>query len=146
MHPDFKDLLREFIDQGVDFLLVGAHALAAHGHVRATKDIDLWVRPENTNARRVYTARARFGAPLDGVDVSDFETPGVVFQIGIEPVGIDVLTAVDGLEFEEAWTRRVFAQLQELAVPLISKPDLVLYEKPSGRLQDLADVEKLENE
>ncbi|MEL6184161.1 MAG: DUF6036 family nucleotidyltransferase [Myxococcota bacterium] len=146
MHPDFKDLLSEFIDQKVEFLLVGAHALAAHGHVRATKDIDLWVRPDSANARRVFAALARFGAPLAGVDVTDFETPGVVFQIGVEPVRIDILTTVDGLDFEEAWSGRLTIQLEELSVPLISKSDLIRNKKASGRLQDLADVEKLEEQ
>lgn len=146
MHPDFKDLLSEFIDQKVDFLLVGAHALAAHGHVRATKDIDLWVRSDSANARRVFAALARFGAPLAGVDVTDFETPGVVFQIGVEPVRIDILTTVDGLGFEDAWNGRLTVQLDELSVPLISKSDLIRNKKASGPLQDLADVEKLEEQ
>ena len=103
MNPDFRDLLREFIDHDVDFIVVGAHALAAHGHVRATKDLDVWVRAEPGNAGRVVSALAKFGAPLHDLSVDDLATPGVVFQIGVPPVRIDVLTDIDGVSFAEAW-------------------------------------------
>ena len=80
MNPDFRDLLSEFNAHGVEFLIVGAYALAAHGHVRATGDLDIWVRPEASNARRVITALAAFGAPLPDLTEADLSRPGVVFQ------------------------------------------------------------------
>lgn len=95
-NQDFKDLFAEFNARGVEFLVVGAHALAAHGHVRATKDLDVWIRPERSNARRVVRALEAFGAPLQSVTESDFAEPGITFQIGVDPVRIDLLTAVDG--------------------------------------------------
>ncbi len=103
MNPDFRDLLRAFIDHDVDFIVVGAHALAAHGHVRATKDLDVWVRAEQDNAIRVVKALVAFGAPLHDLTVDDLATPGVVFQIGVPPVRIDIITEIDGVSFNEAW-------------------------------------------
>ena len=90
MNRDFRDLLAEFNVQGVEYLVVGAYALAAHGHVRATKDLDVWVRPDSGNARRVLKALQAFGAPLLDLTEADLATPGLVFQIGVPPVRIDV--------------------------------------------------------
>lgn len=100
MNPDFRDLLHEFNAHGVEFLVVGAHALAAHGHVRATKDLDVWTRPSPMNAERVYSALKTFGAPLADLSVVDLSTAGTVFQIGVAPIRIDVITAIDGVDFE----------------------------------------------
>src|SRR5688572_11794358 len=109
MNPDFRDLLSAFGAQGVEHLVVGAHALAAHGHVRATKDLDVWVRPSPENAARVLRALGAFGAPLQDLSVQDLSLPGLIFQIGVPPVRIDVLTSIDGVEFEEAWRDRLEA-------------------------------------
>ncbi|OGQ74162.1 MAG: hypothetical protein A3G94_02525, partial [Deltaproteobacteria bacterium RIFCSPLOWO2_12_FULL_60_16] len=106
MNRDFRDLLAEFNARNVEFLVVGAHALAAHGHVRATEDLDVWVRPEGENAKRVLDALRAFGAPLHDLTEKDLTTPGVVFQIGVAPLRIDVLTAIDGVDFAEAWPSR----------------------------------------
>lgn len=144
MSPDFRELLSEFNAQKVEYLVVGAHALAAHGHVRATKDLDVWVRPEGRNAARVYRALVAFGAPLQDLTESDLTEPGLVFQIGIAPVRIDVLTRVDGVEFEEAWRERVEANLDGLSVPILSRHHLIQNKRAAGRLQDLADIERLE--
>jgi hypothetical protein len=102
MNPDFRDLLAEFNASGVEFLIVGAHALAAHGHIRATKDIDLWVRPDPANASRVMSALRRFGAPLQDLSEADLARPGLIFQIGIPPIRIDIVTHIDGVDFAEA--------------------------------------------
>jgi hypothetical protein len=144
MNPDFKDLLSVFSAQGVEHLVVGAHALAAHGHVRATKDLDVWVRPSAENAARVLRALIAFGAPLHDLSIEDLSRPGLVFQIGVPPVRIDVLTALDGVEFEAAWRERMEARFGGLAVPVISRRDLIRNKRATGRLQDLADVERLE--
>ncbi len=144
MNRDFRDLLCAFNDQGVEYLVVGAHALAAHGHVRATKDLDLWVRPEAANARRVLAALNTFGAPLQGLTEADLSRPGLIFQIGVPPMRIDVLTAIDAVEFDEAWSTRMRTQLADLEVPVLSKELLIQNKRAAGRLQDLADVERLE--
>lgn len=144
MSPDFRELLAEFNAHGVDYLVVGAHALAAHGHVRATKDLDVWVKPARDNAAKVMSALASFGAPLHDLTADDLTRPGVVFQVGVPPVRIDVLTEIDGIDFDPAWQARVRAKLAGLEVPVISREHLILNKKASGRHQDLADVERLE--
>ena len=144
MNRDFRDLLSAFNDQGVEYLVVGAHALAVHGHVRATKDLDVWVRPELANAKRVLAALKGFGAPLQGLTEADLTTPGLIFQIGVPPVRIDVLTAIDSVEFDEAWSSRVRAPFADLEVHVLSRELLIRNKRAAGRLQDLADVERLE--
>ena len=88
--PDFRDLLRAFSGHQVRYLVVGAYAVAAHGHPRATKDLDLWVEPSNENAARVLAALREFGAPLGGLTAEDLTSPGVTYQIGVPPLRIDV--------------------------------------------------------
>ena len=145
MNRDFVELLQAFVDRGVEHLVVGAHALAAHGHVRATKDLDVWIRPTMGNAARAFEALRAFGAPLDDLDPSDLATPGTVFQIGVAPVRIDILTEIDGVAFEDAWTDRVLAHFGGVATAVLSRHHLIVSKKASGRLQDLADVERLES-
>jgi hypothetical protein len=144
VNRDFVDLLAAFNAQGVEYLVVGAHALAAHGHVRATKALDIWVRPSGENAPRVLGAMTAFGAPLADLTEEDLTRPGVVFQIGVAPVRIDLLTEIDGVEFDAAWPDRVEAVLGELTVPILSRHHLIANKRASGRLQDLADLERLE--
>ena len=145
MNQDFRDLLAEFNAHNVEFLVVGAHALAAHGHVRATQDFDIWVRPTAENARRVMAALKAFGAPLHDLSEKDLSTPGLVFQIGVEPIRIDVLTVIDGVNFDEAWTDRMISKLAEEPVAVLSREHLIKNKRAAGRKQDLADVERLES-
>jgi len=144
VNRDFRDLLAEFNAQGVEYLVVGAYALAAHGHVRATKDLDVWVRPEAENARRVLKALRAFGAPLHDLTEEDLTTPGLIFQIGVPPVRIDVLTAIDGVEFAEAWPARMLTKFMDQPVAVLSKEHMIKNKRATGRTQDLADVERLE--
>jgi hypothetical protein len=146
MNRDFSELLSAFDAAGVESLVVGAHALAAHGHVRATKDLDVWVRPTEENAARVIRALGAFGAPLHDLTVGDLTTPGIVFQIGVPPLRIDVLTAIDGVSFEDAWTDRVAVHLDEVRAFVLSRKHLIANKRASGRLQHLADLERLEQE
>lgn len=142
--PDFRDLLSIFNAHGVEYIVVGAHALAAHGYVRATKDLDVWVRPDRDNATRALRALAEFGAPLHDLSEDDLSRPALIFQIGVPPVRFDIITAIDGLDFEAAWPDRVQAMLTGVPVPVLSRRNLILYKRAAGRLQDLADVERLE--
>jgi predicted nucleotidyltransferase len=144
MNPDFRDLLSAFCAAGVEFIVVGAHALAAHGHVRATKDLDVWIRPSPGNALRVLAALREFGAPLGDVSAADFSVPGVTFQIGVAPVRIDLLTEIDGVRFADAWARRSARSMDGLSFSVLSVDDLITNKRASGRLQDLADVEALQ--
>jgi hypothetical protein len=142
--PDFKDLLSAFNAHRVEYLVVGAHALAAHGYVRATGDLDVWVRPEAANARRVIEALRAFGAPLQDLSEVDLTRPGTVFEIGVAPIRIDVLTSIDGVGFDQAWAGRLTAHFADLPVPVLAARDLVANKRAVGRPQDLADVDWLE--
>lgn len=140
MNPDFRDLLAEFNAHGVEYLVVGAHALAAHGYVRATKDLDVFVRPSTKNAPKVLRALAAFGAPLHDLTTEDLTKPGLIFQIGIDPVRIDVITDIDGVEFAEAWKDRMASTFADQEVAVLSLSHLIQNKTASDRLQDRADV------
>jgi hypothetical protein len=144
MSPDFRDLLSEFNAHNVEFLVVGAYALAAHGLVRATKDLDVWVRPELANARRTLAALKAFGAPLHDLGVDDLSQPGLIFQIGVEPIRIDIITRIDGVDFDEAWPERVEATFADQRVNVLARRHLIQNKKAAGRDQDLLDVKWLE--
>lgn len=125
-------------------MLVGAYALAAHGYPRSTGDMDIWVRADEKTGPKVYEAIKRFGAPLHDLDVADLSHPGVVFQIGVPPVRIDILTALSGLVFEQAWANRSCVEWDGLKIPVISRLDLIRNKRSTGRTKDLADAEQLE--
>jgi hypothetical protein len=144
MSPDFRDLLSEFNAHRVEYLVVGAYAMAAHGRVRATGDLDVWVRPEAGNARKALAALRAFGAPLHDLTEDDLSRPGTVFQIGVAPLRIDVLTGIDGVEFEAAWADRMTSKFADQAVPVLSVVHLIKNKRAAGRAQDLADLEWLE--
>jgi hypothetical protein len=97
LNPDYQDILSAFEEEGVRYLLVGAYALAVHGYVGATGDIDLWVETSEDNAARIIAALRRFGAPLHQIEERDFEVPGTVFQIGVAPRRIDILTSISSI-------------------------------------------------
>ena len=118
--------------------------MAAHGLPRATGDMDLWVRPSPENAERVWRALAEFGAPLDQLSPEDLTEPEVVFQLGVVPSRIDILTSVTGVDFEDAWPRREVIDLDGVQVGVIAREDLIRNKKAVGRLRDLADIEELE--
>ena len=145
MNPDFSEMLSAFSAEGVEFLLVGAYALAVHGLPRATGDLDLWVGTAGKNPQRVRRALRRFGAPLDQLTLKDLTQPDVVFQIGVAPRRIDVMTSIDGVAFAEAWDRRLEAKLEGFTVHVISRADLIRNKKAAGRPQDVADVAWLES-
>jgi hypothetical protein len=144
VNPDFKELLLAFNAQNVEYLIVGAHALAAHGHVRATKDLDLWVRPEKSNAQKVLQALSNFGAPLSDLSVDDLTRKETIFQVGLPPLRIDILTDIDGVEFAEAWPDRLETLFGGVPTFVISRDHLIRNKKTAARLQDLADVQQLE--
>lgn len=144
MNQDFKELLLAFNEHNVEYLIVGAHALAAHGHVRATKDLDLWVRPEKWNAQKVLQALADFGAPLSDLTADDLSRKETIFQIGLPPLRIDIITNIDGVEFAEAWPDRLQTLFGGVPAFVLSRHHLIMNKKSAARLQDLADVQQLE--
>ncbi len=145
LNADFMDILLAFGAEKVEFLIVRGFAMAVHGAPRFTGDIDLWVRPDPANAERVHRALARFGAPLatHGVTASDFSLPGAVYQMGLPPRRIDVLTAIDGVAFEQAWSGKIERELGSLSLPFLGLADLIRNKRAAGRPKDLLDIELL---
>jgi len=137
--------LKEFLDGDVEFLVVGAHALAAHGVPRATGDLDLWINRSPENVEKVWQALERFGAPLTDLDPSDLEKPDVVYQVGVAPNRVDILSFIDGVTFSEAWQQRMEIEVEGLSIPVISKEHLVLNKDTVGRPQDIADIKRLKS-
>lgn len=146
MNRDFVEMLDALSAAGAEFLVVGAHALAVHGHPRATGDLDLWVRPTPENAARVWNALVAFGAPLDELRVEDLAAPEVVFQIGVSPDRIDILTSITGVTFDEAWPARVSAEVCGRTIPILGREHLLANKRATARTRDLADVEELEKD
>lgn len=144
MNPDFADMLSALSAAGVDYLIVGAHALAAHGVPRATGDLDLWIRPTPENAARTLRALTAFGAPLADLSIEDLTRPDTVFQIGLPPARIDILSGITGVDFDAAWERRVRLELPGGAVDVLSKADFIANKKAVGRPKDLADIALLD--
>ena len=144
MNRDFVEMLSALCAAGAEFLIVGAHALAAHGLPRATGDLDLWVRRSPENAKRVLTALRSFGAPLHDLTLEDLTGPDTVFQIGVVPCRIDILTSISGVEFDAAWPRRKELEIEGLSAACIGREDLITNKRAAGRPQDLADVARLE--
>ena len=145
LNEDYKDMLRALSDEKVKFLLVGAYALAAHGYPRATMDMDLWVRPSPENAEAVIRALLRFGAPLHNLTREDLQKNGTVFQIGVAPRRVDIITAASGLQFDETFQRSLALDIEGIEVHIPSIGDLIRNKRASGRTKDLADAEALES-
>lgn len=143
MNPDFVEMLSALSAAGVDYLIVGAHALAAHGLPRATGDLDIWVRPAPDNAAHVITALRAFGAPLFDLSEADLARPDTVFQIGVVPNRIDILTAISGVAFGDAWPRRAVITIEGQELPFLSREDLERNKRAAGRPKDIADLAAL---
>ena len=144
MPKDLKDLLRAFNENGVRYLVVGGYAFGVYAEPRATKDLDLLIRPDDANGAAVYRALTQYGAPLDGLGPQDF-VDGSTFQIGQPPARVDILQRIDGLTFDEAWQNRIQGLIDgEVQINVISKGDLIRNKLASGREQDVLDVKKLQ--
>jgi predicted nucleotidyltransferase len=140
---DLKQLLLAFNAHGVEYLIVGGYAVGFYAEPRATKDLDLFIRPEIGNSERVHRALAAYGAPMTGLTAADFTEPGTIFQIGIAPARIDVLPHIDGVSFDEAWNQRVDVMIEGVSAHVISAQHLIQNKLHSGRARDLADVEEV---
>lgn len=143
INSDFRDLFSGLNDSGARYLLVGAHAVALYAEPRLTKDLDIWIDTEPGNALRVLQTLRDFGAPLVGLTAADLQQPDLVFQIGVAPNRIDIMTSIDGVAFAEAWDAREESRYADQTIPVISREHLIKNKRASGRPQDLLDVERL---
>ncbi|MEO7028978.1 MAG: nucleotidyltransferase [Acidobacteriaceae bacterium] len=139
-----SDLLSAFNSHGVEYLVVGGHAVNAYTQARFTKDLDVFIRSSQSNTLAVFKSLAAFGAPLDDMTPSDFVgKPGQYFQIGVEPDRIDVLQSIAGVEFDETWRDSTIGAVEELPVRFISREHLIANKLAAGRPRDLGDVDEL---
>lgn len=144
MNRDFAEILSELSAAGAEFLIVGAHALAAHGIPRATGDLDIWVRPTLENADRVLRALQRFGAPLFDLTRDDLTRSDTVFQIGVPPSRVDILSGISGVDFAAAWSRRMTVTIDDQALDVLSREDFIANKRAAGRPKDLLDLALLD--
>jgi hypothetical protein len=142
---DFRDLLLELADGGAEFVLVGGHAVAFHGHPRATKDMDVLIRASANNAERVYRALAEYGALFSAFEVKaeDFATYDGALQIGLPPRRIDILNRADGITFDEAVAEGAHFMLEGRRIPVIGRAALIKNKQAAGRAQDIADIQAI---
>jgi len=143
LNEDYKEMLQLLSEEQVDFIIVGAYALGAHGYPRATGDIDIWVKPNNTNSRKLYKALARFGAPIEQIEIDDFSMEGIIFQIGVIPRRIDIMTKIDGVTYEEADEDKIAVEVEGLMLPVISLDKLIKNKMATGREKDELDIKTL---
>ena len=143
LNKDYKEMLQILLEENIRFIVVGAYALGAHGYPRATGDIDIWVEPSTENAQRVVRALTKFGVPLINIREKDFETEGIIFQIGVAPRRIDIITTIDGVDFKSAYSRKEIVSVEELSIPVLSLEDLIKNKESTGREKDVFDAKML---
>jgi len=143
LNEDYKEMLQLLLEEQVDFMIVGAYALGTHGYPRATGDIDIWVKPDIINSKKLYNALVRFGAPLSQIQIDEFSTEGVIFQIGVIPRRIDIITKIDGITYEEADEDKIIVEIEDLKIPVISLEKLIRNKIATGREKDQLDIKTL---
>jgi len=143
LNEDYKEMLQLLLEEQVDFMIVGAYALGTHGYPRATGDIDIWVKPDNINSKKLYRALARFGAPLGQIQIDEFSTEGIIFQIGVIPRRIDIITKIDGVTYEEADEDKIIVEIEDLKIPVISLEKFIRNKMATGREKDGLDIKIL---
>ncbi len=143
LHRDLNEFLRLLNAADVRYLIVGGYAVAAHGHVRYTRDLDVWLDASRANAARVVAVLSDFGFKSLAINESDLQEPGQVVQIGYDPARIDLMTSVSGLEFDSAFERRIETELDDIPIGIPCREDLMKNKLATGRLRDLADLQDL---
>ena len=146
LNQDFCDLLQCLNADQVEYLVVGGYAVMYYSEPRFTKDLDIWINPEPANIQAMWRALAAFGAPLENVSPNDFTDPEMIYQIGIAPNRIDILTDVLGVEFAYAWQHRLIAKYGHIPMYIIGKEELIQSKLAAGRAQDLIDAKRLQQE
>ncbi|RJQ42291.1 MAG: hypothetical protein C4550_00010 [Nitrospiraceae bacterium] len=143
LNEDYKEMLRTLLNNKVRFLVVGAYAMGAYGYPRATGDFDIWVEASPDNSKKIYKALKEFGAPLKEITSETFSEKGIVFQIGVPPRRIDLITHIDGVAFKDAYQAKEEFKIEGLKIPVLSKANLIKNKKSTGREKDMLDVKYL---
>ncbi len=145
LNQDFKEFIQLLNDNQVKYLVIGGYAVAVHGHPRYTKDIDIWIEISEENAQKLVTALTQFGFESLGLTSEDFQTPHQIIQLGYPPNRIDLITNPDGIDFQTCYDSKIEVTLNNVPVNFINLDNLKKNKLASGRLQDLADLEKLQD-
>ena len=143
LNEDYKEILQLLLSREVKFLVVGAYAMSAHGYPRATGDIDIWVEDSSENSALVYQSLKAFKAPVSEITEKTFCKKGIIFQIGVAPRRIDIITKIDGVDFRKAYPKRKNIEVENLRIPFLSKADLIKNKESTGREKDKLDVKYL---
>ncbi|MBU0694699.1 MAG: hypothetical protein KKC11_08565 [Candidatus Omnitrophica bacterium] len=143
LNEDYKEILQILLNNKVKFLIVGAYAMGAQGYPRATGDFDIWVEPSPENSKKVYDSLSEFGAPLEQINTETFIKKGIIFQIGVVPRRIDILTFIDGVKFDKAYKDKENIKIEGLTIPFLSKENIIKNKKATGREKDKLDVKYL---
>src|SRR3989338_2505750 len=147
LNQDYKEMLQILQNQDVDFILVGAYALAAQGYPRSTLDIDIWVEPTKENSMKVFKALSEFGSPLEKIGPNSFEQKGIMFQIGVAPCRIDIITEISGdIDFQSAMHRAKQVIIEDISLNILSIEDLIKKKEATGRPKDIEDANRLKNQ
>ena len=143
LNKDYKEMLQILLDNKVRFLVVGAYAMGAYGYPRATGDIDIWVEASSDNSEKIHQSLSEFGAPLSEVTKTTFCEEGIVFQIGVAPRRIDIITKIDGVDFNKAYSDKQKMEIEGIKIPFLSKEDLIKNKESTGREKDQLDAKYL---
>lgn len=143
LNKDYKEMLQFLLEEQVDFMLVGAYALGAHGYPRATGDIDIWIKADENNSLKVYKVLQRFGAPIEQINTNDFAREGVIYQIGVAPRRIDIITQITGVTYNEADEDKIIVEVEGVKLPVISLDKLIKNKNATGREKDKLDAQFL---
>jgi predicted nucleotidyltransferase len=143
LNKDYKEMLQILLDNKVRFLVVGAYAMGAYGYPRATGDFDIWVEASSENSEKIYRSLSQFGAPLSDISKTTFCEEGIIFQIGVAPRRIDIITKIDGVDFKKAYSDKQEVEIEDIKIPFISKEDLIKNKESTGREKDILDVKYL---
>jgi hypothetical protein len=145
LNKDFREFVELLNASGVEYLVVGGYALAAHGHPRATGDIDFWIGKAPANVGKLVDVLSAFGFASLELQPSDFMAEDAVVQLGYPPARIDLMTSIDGVSFDECFSRRQIVVLGGVSLSFIGLEDFRANKKAVGRLKDLADLEALDD-
>ncbi len=144
LNEDYREVLHALSEEKVKFLIVGAYAMAAHGYVRATMDLDIWVGLSRENADAILLALSRLGADVEGIKPEDLMVSDTVFRIGMPPRQIDIITSLSGVGFPKAYNSSIKVEVDGVEIRVLSIPDLIRNKRATGRRRDVIDAEELE--
>ncbi len=143
LNEDYKEMLLILLENKVEFLVIGAYALGVYGYPRATGDFDIWVNPTIENSKKIYNSLIKFEAPLSEINENTFCEKDIIFQIGVAPRRIDIITGISGVKFQDAYKDKNEIELDNIKLPFISKDNLIKNKKSTGRDKDKLDVKYL---